>query len=242
MAPAGPFAVTHRDSRATLHEARAAIMAGRDDILARIRAALGRDRPLTEVEAAPARAKLREHPRGPLPTMDWDPVARFRERCLSLSSTVDEVAFLAHVPAAVAHFLATSELPVASVCWPQFARLDWSGAGLSVEARPANADDQVGITGAYCAIADTGTLMLLSGADTHAMTSLLPDTHIAIVPVSRIVRAMEDGWDLLRREHGTLPRQVTFISGPSRTADIEMTLVLGAHGPCRVHVVLVTGE
>jgi L-lactate dehydrogenase complex protein LldG len=104
--------------------------------------------------------------------------------------------------------------------------------------RPANGDDKVGITGSFCAIAETGTLMLLSGAATHPATSLLPDTHIAIVRRSRLVRSMEDGWDLLRREHGSLPRQVAFVSGPSRTADIEMTLVLGIHGPYRVHVIL----
>jgi len=217
-------------------------MPARDEILGRIRAALGREQPLTEVEAAAARTRLRDHPRGPRPQMDWDRVVRFRERCVSLSSTVDEVAELAHVPGAIARYLAATGLRPAGVCWPRFAALDWSGAGLSIEARPARAEDHLGITGAYCAIAETGTLMLLSGADTHAKTSLLPDTHIAIVPISRIVAAMEDGWDLLRGEHGSLPRQVTFISGPSRTADIEMTLVLGAHGPYRVHIVLVTGE
>jgi L-lactate dehydrogenase complex protein LldG len=57
--------------------------------------------------------------------------------------------------------------------------------------------------------------------------------------VARIVRSMEEGWDLLRRERGALPRQVAFVSGPSRTADIEMTLVLGIHGPYRVHIILV---
>lgn len=91
----------------------------------------------------------------------------------------------------------------------------------------------------FCALAENGTLMFLSGEDTAGSMSLLPETHVAIVPVSRIVRIMEDGWDLLRRERDALPRQVNFVSGPSRTADIEMTLVLGAHGPFRVHVILV---
>ena len=81
--------------------------------------------------------------------------------------------------------------------------------------------------------------MLLSGPDTPATVSLLPETHVAIVAASRIVPAMEDAWRLLRTEGGGLPRAVNFISGPSRTGDIEQTLVLGAHGPYRVHVVLV---
>lgn len=217
-------------------------MATREDILDRIRAALGRTQPLTAAEAAGMRKKLGEHPRGPLPTMNWDRVARFRERCLSLSSTVDDVANVRAVPEAVARFLSANDLGGAGVCWPEFADLDWSGAGLPIEARAPAEDDKIGITGAYCGIAETGTLMLLSGPDTPAKTSLVPETHIAVVAASRIVPAMEDGWDLLRRELGTLPRQVAFVSGPSRTADIEMTLVLGIHGPYRVHILLVTGE
>ncbi len=214
-------------------------MNARDNILGRIRAALGRSRPLTETETIPLRTVLRENRRGPLPTMNWEPVSRFRERCLSLSSTLDDAPDLQQVPAAVKRYLTTSHLPGACVCSPQFAGLDWAGIGLAVEVRPATAEDAVGVTGAYCAIAETGTLMLLSGASNPMTNSLLPETHIAVVSASRILRCMEDGWDLLRREHGPLPRQVAFISGPSRTADIEMTLVIGIHGPYRVHVILV---
>ena len=98
--------------------------------------------------------------------------------------------------------------------------------------------DKTGISGCFCAIAETGTLMLLSGPQTPASVSLLPETHIAVVPVGRIVATMEDAFALLRAEQGALPRAVNFISGPSRTGDIEQTIVLGAHGPCRVHLIL----
>ena len=213
-------------------------MSARDNILGRIRGALGRSAPLTDAQASAMRAKLRDHPRGPQPAMAWEPVGRFKERCAVLSSTVDEAADLNAVPEAVARYLLKLDLPRTGVCWPELAGLAWQAAGLQMEGRPANGDDKVGITGSFCAIAETGTLMLLSGATTFPATSLLPDTHVALVRKSRIVRSIEDGWDLLRREHGSLPRQVAFVSGPSRTADIEMTLVLGIHGPYRVHILL----
>jgi L-lactate dehydrogenase complex protein LldG len=107
-----------------------------------------------------------------------------------------------------------------------------------MEGRSAVGEDKVGLTGSYCAIAETGTLVMLSGEDQHATTSLLPETHIAVVSRSRILRTMEEAWELIRNETESVPRQVNFISGPSRTADIEMTLVYGAHGPYRVHVII----
>lgn len=217
-------------------------MTARDNILGRIRNALGREQPRISASGeagAAMRAQLAAHPRGPLPSMDWEPVARFAERCVVLSSSVARVRDRSQVASAVAQYLAQNDLPRSGVCWPELGGLDWSAAGLQIEPRPAGGEDKVGITGCYCAIAETGTLMLLSGHDTDLTTSLLPDTHIALLPVSRILRSMEDAWDLLRRERGALPRQVAFVSGPSRTADIEMTLVLGIHGPYRVHVILV---
>ncbi len=214
-------------------------MSARDNILGRIRTALGREDALDERQSGDMRTKLRTHPRGPLPSMPWDSLARFKERCSVLSTTVDEVTKFDDAPAAVARYLSERQLPAAGVCWPEFGALPWGGAGLSIEARVPTGEDKVGITGTFCAVAETGTLMLLSSAHTHPATSLLPETHVAIVPVSRLLRSMEDGWDLLRKEKGELPRQVAFVSGPSRTADIELTLVLGIHGPTRVHVVLV---
>lgn len=220
-------------------------MSARENILNRIRAAQGRRGAPTAQERALVRDYVAAHPAGPQPPSDWEPLARFRERCLALASTVDEVAQFAGAPRAIAGYLREHSLPLAAVCWPELAALDWSGAGIAVEARAARTSDLIGVTGAFCAVAETGTLMTLSGRATPPSVSLLPETHIAIVPVNRIVRSMEDAWALLRAERGPsafMPRAVNFISGPSRTADIEQTVTLGAHGPYRVHIVLIGRE
>lgn len=213
--------------------------ASRERILGSIRTALGRSGPVPQSEAALERERLGAHPVGPRPALDWDPIERFRERAKLLSSTVDDVTAWSEVPAAVAGYLGTQGLPLQGVVWADLPRCDWAGAGLSMEARRATGADLVGITGCFCAIAETGTLLCLSGEGTPPSTSLLPETHIALVPCSRIVKTMEDAWALVRSERPHMPRAANFISGPSRTADIEQTLVLGAHGPYRVHVVLV---
>lgn len=214
-------------------------MSAREGILARIRERQGKPEIATAQEREAVESYLGSRPQHARPHGDWEPVARFRERALGLSSTVDELASLDAVPAAVARYLASKSLPRAVVCWPDFAGLDWRSAGLEVEARPARDTDLVGLTGAFCAIAETGTLMTVSGPRTPAVTSLLPETHVAVVPVARIVRGMEEAWQLLRAELNQPPRAVNFISGPSRTADIEQTVTLGAHGPYRVHIILI---
>jgi len=215
-------------------------MSAREKILARIRKAQGRgvSRP-SQAELEAVETYLRAHPRGPLPNVEGDLVARFRARAESMLCTTDKIVDAAGIPAAVARYLKTSNLPLAGCVWPQLAALDWKGAGLALEPRGANAEDAVGVTGAFAAIAETGTLMFASGPDTPATVSLLPETHVAVVPAGRIVAHMEQGWDLARAEFGRLPRAVNFVSGPSRTADIDQQIVLGAHGPYRVHIILV---
>lgn len=213
-------------------------MSARASILARIRTRQGKAVTPRADEREAVAHYLAAHPQGPRPRVDADAVACFRERALRLMTSIDDLPSLQALPSAVARYLAAQGLQPAAVCWPEFAALDWQGAGLGVEARPARDGDLTGITGAFCAIAETGTLMMCSGPDTPATTSLLPETHIAVLPRSRIVAGMEDGWGLLRSEAGALPRAVNFISGPSRTADIEQTVTLGAHGPYRVHLLL----
>ncbi len=213
-------------------------MSARENILARIRARQGKPAAPAAAERETVRSEIAAHAQSPRPRMDWEPVARFRERALGLASTVEEVDAPAAIPAAVARYLKANSLPLAAVCWPEFMALDWRNAGIEIAARAARDADLVGITGAFCAIAETGTLMTLSGTDTPATASLLPETHIAVVSASRIVRGMEEAWQLLRDELKRPPRAVSFISGPSRTADIEQTVTLGAHGPYRVHIIL----
>lgn len=214
-------------------------MSARENILARIRAAQGKPPVPGAGEREQVRAHLATHPESPRPREAEDLVAEFRSRVLALSSTFDEIGGRSEAPRAAAAYLKQNALPLAAVCWPELAELEWAAAGLRIEARAARDGDLVGITGAHCAIAETGTLMLLSGPRTPATVSLLPETHIALVRADRIVRGMEEAWQLLRDELGTLPRAVNFISGPSRTADIEQTVTLGAHGPYRAHIILI---
>ena len=185
----------------------------RADILARVRERLAHDPAQLDSRRRAALEEIAARRQNPRPRLDGDLRQRFCQRALAMA-----------------------------VCWAAYAGLDWAAAGLRVDARGAGPDDAVGITGCFCALAETGTLMLLSGIGMAATTSLLPETHIALVPASRIVGGMEEGFALLRAEHGTPPRAVTFVSGPSRTGDIEQTTVLGAHGPYRVHLLIVDDE
>lgn len=212
-------------------------MSARDEILQRVRAGLCKGDAETRRVAAEVAMK---HPvRGPQPRLEADLAARFARKAQYLASTVESVSGRALVPQAVARYLSERSLPPQAVVTGDVAGFAWAGAGIEVAPRVAVDDDKTGISGCFCAIAETGTLLLLSGLQTPGSVSLLPETHIAIVPVGRIVATMEDAFALLRAERGKLPRAVNFISGPSRTGDIEQTIVLGAHGPCRVHLILV---
>ncbi len=217
-------------------------MNARDKILGRIRGAK-KKRGLGSLVATGTHTEalashLARHPRGPLPPQPEDLRARFKERAIMLSSDVLETGDRTEAPGLLRQYLNERRLPVSGVCWPSLAGLPWSAAGLDIQSRPAKDQDLVGVTGAFCAIAETGTLMLLSGPETPATSSLLPETHVAMLDPRRIVATMEDAWDLLRKEYQRPPRAVNFISGPSRTADIEQTVTLGAHGPYRVLVIL----
>ncbi len=215
--------------------------AARRNILARIRAASGRPAEADATERERVADYLARHPEGPRPPVPADRVGQFSEEARRFETTVDTVASPADAPAAAARYLSGLGLPVEAIAWRTLEGLDWLGAGLSVAFRKPEDTDRVGITGCFCAIAETGSLVLLSSPETYASAGLLPETHIAIVPASRIVAGHEEAFALIRAERGELPRAVNIVSGPSRTGDIEQTIVLGAHGPYRVHAIVVTG-
>jgi L-lactate dehydrogenase complex protein LldG len=223
----------------------------RGNILRRIRSLQRRPEEISPAERARVTDYLEQHPCGPRQRLPADLKPHFRALAEKMASTVDEVARFADAPAAVARYLAAQGLAPAAVAWPALDHLDWAGAGLAVEFRslqrgPAQGADATGITGCYCALAETGTLVLRSGARTPAATHLLPETHIALVAASRIVADMEAAFALMRGELGgaaaMLPRALNMVSGPSRTGDIEQTIVLGAHGPFRVHIIVASDE
>jgi L-lactate dehydrogenase complex protein LldG len=214
------------------HTARAAI-------LAQIRARQGRPDALHAMEARDAEVDIARHFRGPQPQLGENLTAAFTAQALSLQTTVARVVSMQEVPQAVAAYLREQGLDTQGVAWETLAGLPWSEAGLLLEWRPPRDADKLGLTGCFCAVAETGSLVLASSPATPSSTHLLPQTHIAIVPASRIVPALEDAYALLRAELGELPRALSTVSGPSRTGDIEQTIVLGAHGPYRVHVVIV---
>jgi L-lactate dehydrogenase complex protein LldG len=222
------------------------VTSARENILARVRKALGKSAE-NAADMTAAEAYIREHRHGPRPDMPSDLHACFAQRAVDMASTLEALPSRTEIPRAVARYLAAIEWPAQladqatnrGVCWPEFGGLDWPDAGLHIEVRPNEGNDKLGITGVLCAIAETGTLVLISGADTPTASALLPDTHVAVVPRNRIVSGMEEAYALIRSECGGMPRAINFISGPSRTADIEQTLVLGAHGPYRVHILVV---
>ncbi len=214
-------------------------MSAREKILARVRAAQGRSGVAAQAEHDAVQKQLAQKNIGPRPVLHGDVVERFKKLSTEMICTLAEVANENDVPAACRDYLQKNNLPTSGVAWSALKHLDWKSAGIDVEFRRANGNDGIGISGVFAALAETGTLMLLSGPDTTASVTLVPETHIAVLHKNRIVPYMEDAWALLRKEKDALPRAVNFVSGPSRTADIEQTIVLGAHGPYRVHIILV---
>jgi len=217
----------------------------RDQIFGDIRARLGRGR-LDDTAQHAAEERLAAHRRNLIPAraaaLDHaGQVALFIAEAQAVDATIARVAQVADVPGAVADFLLSQNLPARLVMTPdpKLETIPWDARPmLELRRGVAQDSDAAGITGAFAAIAETGTLMLVSGAETPTRNNFLPDTHIVVLRSSEVVACYEDGWDRLRAK-GAMPRTVNFITGPSRTGDIEQRLVLGAHGPRRLHIVLI---
>jgi L-lactate dehydrogenase complex protein LldG len=183
----------------------------------------------------PARSQL-SHP---------EQIELFVKMAQEAAATVQRVTAADEVPAAIAEFILRHNLPSDIVLAPaaELNTLPWEAQErLHIQRRKAQNGDRVSVTPVFAGIAETGTLMLLSGAQSPTTLNFLPDVHIALLHAKDIVGPYEDAWDRLRQQQKNLPRTVNLITGPSRSADIEQTLQLGAHGPVQLHIVLIEQE
>ena len=173
-----------------------------------------------------------------------DLLEQFRAMLESQSAEVREVAVPDAVPEAIADCLREHNLGARIRMGedPYLAAMDWDRASsLERVGGPSDGTDEVGLSHAFAGISETGTLLLVSGADNPTTLNFLPAMHIVVVRRSDVVGAYEDAWSRIRGAYGerTMPRTVNLVSGPSRTADIEQTLIMGAHGPVGLHVIVV---
>lgn len=218
----------------------------RDEVLSNIRRSLG-----VSGGEAPRRAvvanRLGGHPRGIIPQRGQVDgaarVATFKALALASLATVAEVSSASEAPAEIARYLREANLP-ATLRMGEDARLaalPWGSTALEVSRGVSDGRDLNGVSHASCGVAETGTLVLTSGPENPTTVNFLPDNHIILVAASDIARDYEDAWDALRVRFGAgqMPRVVNMITGPSRSGDIEQTLLLGAHGPRNLHVVIV---
>ncbi len=221
-------------------------MSARDEILGTIRRSLGvtgKERPrLAEVTN-----RLESAPRGLVPERGQLTgealLALFRAQAEATLATYVEVDDPSGVPAAIADYLRNGNLPaqVRMGDDPRLAAMPWQDTALELSKGRSDGQDLVAVNHAFGAVAETGTLAMTSGAENPTTLNFLPDYAIAVVSAKDITGDYEGLWDRLRAAYGkgVMPRTVNWITGPSRSGDIEQTILLGAHGPRSVHIVVV---
>lgn len=226
----------------------------RDGVLGRIRRALG-----AADDAASRRHSIAErleaHPRGPSVARGQGDLAHrtalFLAKAEEAAATVAVLRSPDEIPEAVAAYLRDRNLPATVRLAPDatLVTLPWSSAPtVAVTQGPTDGSDTTSLTGCIAGIAETGTLMLASGETMPVGLAFLPENHIVVLRKDQLVAGLEEAWDMLRAARGPnsksgapWPRAINFITGPSRSADIEQTLQMGAHGPKRLHILLIDG-
>jgi L-lactate dehydrogenase complex protein LldG len=222
-------------------------MTARETLFASIRQSLG----VTGNEPARRAAvadRLKQHPRGVIPARGQlapkERIKLFAEMVEAAAGSAAMLPSAADVPAAVAALLRRHNLPmqVRRGDDPRLAALPWDKERtLEVTTGASDGHQLVSVSHAIAGVAETGTLVMASGPDNPTTLNFLPDTHIVVVDAKDIAGDYETVWTRVRETYGieALPRAINLITGPSRSADIAQILILGAHGPRRLHVLIV---
>jgi L-lactate utilization protein LutC len=214
----------------------------REQVLARIRQSLRRREALDDnvVRGLVSRSSgIKPHVQ---PAYDEDLTERLVRKHEALHGSVERIEHVTDIVNAVVSYLRAHQLPEQFVAANRepLNELPW-GDGVQCRLRPAQGDDRVALSVADAAIAETGTLVLVSSAHAPMSHNYLPEHHVVVVRTSSIVRWQEDVWRMLRQRADFPPRGIAMISGPSKTADVEQTIEYGAHGPRNVHMILLSG-
>ena len=222
-------------------------MTARETLFASIRQSLGvsGDEPARRAAVAD---RLKQHPRGVIPARGQlapqERVKLFAEMVEAAAGSAAMLPSAADVPAAVAALLRRHNLPMQGRRGddPRLAALPWDRERtLEVSTGASDGHQLVSVSHAIAGVAETGTLVMASGPDNPTTLNFLPDTHIIVVDAKDIAGDYETVWARVRETYGieALPRAINLITGPSRSADIAQILILGAHGPRRLHVLIV---
>ena len=220
-------------------------MSARENMLARIRSKVGHAP--EEARRAAVDARIAQHPRNLIPARGIGDEAHrlrvFTEMMQAVGGSVEVLDDINDVPQAVADYLGNSNLPahVRRGADPVIAKLPWHRAGaLEVVKGRAEDTDRASVTRAFAGVAESGTIIQVSGEDNPTTLNFLPEVHIVVLEASAIFASYEEAWSKLRTAfgEGVMPRTVNMISGPSRTGDIEQTIVRPAHGPKNMHVII----
>ncbi len=216
----------------------------REQIFNNIRQGLKRG-PLQGEALAAVQGRLADHPANTVPARSRLPhdkqVQLFVDMATEAAAELIRLDSAEQLPKAVAEFLSANQLTeLVRSSAPELSALNWSPlSGVESVQRPARAGDRVSLTSCFAGIAETGTLMLLSGPESPTTLNFLPDIHLVMLEAENIVGAYEDAWAKLRASRDDMPRTVNMITGPSRSADIEQKLQMGAHGPKRLVILLI---
>jgi L-lactate dehydrogenase complex protein LldG len=214
-------------------------------MLARIRTKVAKEP--EEARRAVVDQRLAQHPRNLIPARGIGDEAHrvrvFTEMMEAVGGSVEILDDINDVPQAVADYLRNSNLPahVRRGADPVIARLPWHrGGALEVVEGRAQDTDRASVTRAFAGVAESGTILQVSGTDNPTTLNFLPEVHIVVLEASAIFASYEEAWSKLRQAYGegVMPRTVNMISGPSRTGDIEQTIVRPAHGPKNMHVII----
>lgn len=183
--------------------------------------------------------RLQRHPRGPQPHWQEELLLRFTKKVEQATASLEHINSQQDIVQAVLSYIKEQTLDesVVRTLTPLLNNLKWPDS-LQVEARAATAQDMLVLVEAYAAVAETGSVVMCSSEATPVSLNFLPDHYVCVVRKSSIANTMDDLWDRIRQDSTMLPRAINIITGPSRTADVEQIIQMGAHGPRRVHLLL----